>query len=251
MTIAILTGDFHCGSETGLDPNPDNPIQEKVLECYLDAIRRVGSQPDLLFLNGDLIDGEQKRGRSKGDKGDLELQIDKAVALVKMWEPKRIIITTGTQYHVGGDSIEAESMIADLLKEGGSKVEVHRKANVTINNWFRMELRHHLGSSGVPHGRHTAGARSRLWNVLNAAHNGTEWPPLNVYNHVHYWHYEEDAWSASMGVPAWQAIGNRYDFSYASYCCWNNLAKPKNCYRIISQFSRFLLDNCQLFLDGK
>jgi hypothetical protein len=210
MTTAVLCGDFHAGSETGLNPTPSNPIQKELLKCYLDAIKHVGKSPDILFLNGDLIDGEQKRGRGKGDIGDLEYQIDLAVDLVKMWSPKKIVMTTGTAYHVGGDTIEAEHLIAKFLREGGMDVQIHRKANVTINKWFRLELRHHLGSSGIPHGRHTAGARARTWNVLNAAHNGSEWPHLNVYSHVHYWHYEEDAWSASMGLPAWQAIGNRY-----------------------------------------
>jgi len=211
MTTAILTGDFHCGSETGLDPFPSNPIQKKVLECYEDAIKNVGKSPDILFLNGDLIDGRQARGKGKGDDGDLLRQCQKAMTLIKMWSPGRIIMTTGTQYHVGDDAIEAEEFIKTALVEGGSKIEIHRKANVEINKWFRMELRHHLGSSTIPHGRHTAGARARTWNVLNAVYNGhMKWPHLNVYNHVHYWHYEEDAWSASMGVPAWQAIGNRY-----------------------------------------
>jgi len=210
MTTIIMTGDFHCGSETGLDPKPDNPIQKQVLECYQDAIRTAGNHPDILILNGDLIDGTQDRGRGKLDKGDLELQIDKAVSLVEMWNPGKIIMTTGTQYHVGGNAIEAESIIATMLRRTGHNVTIQRKINAEINKWFRLEMRHHLGSSGIPHGRHTAGVRARNWNVLNAAHNGSKWPHLNVYSHVHYWHYEEDAWSASMGLPAWQAIGNRY-----------------------------------------
>jgi len=211
LNTAILTGDFHVGSEVGLTPFPQNPIQKEVLKAYEDSIKHFGNKPDYLFLNGDLIDGEQKRGRGRDDCGHLDTQIDHAVNLIKLWKPKETFILAGTQYHVGGDSIDAEYHIAMRLKEAGWKVTWTRKLNIELNKWFRMEMRHHLGSSGTPYGRHTAGAKARTWNILNAAKNGhLDYPHLNVYSHVHYWHYEEDAWSASMGLPAWQAIGGRY-----------------------------------------
>ncbi len=209
--VVVLESDYHAGSDTGLNPFPQTPIQKRVVEARQDAIKWAGEKPDYLIVAGDIVDGEQKRGRSALDVPHLETQMDWGVNLLKMWKPKRqMVLVAGTQYHVGGDMIDAESVMAKRMKEGGRDCFFTRKLNMEINGWFRLEVRHYTGSSTIPHGRHTAAAKSRTWNVLNAAQRNGKWPHLIVRAHVHYWQYSEDAWGASMTLPGWQALGGRY-----------------------------------------
>lgn len=206
----ILLGDYHAGSVAGLTPRPTNAIQRGVLARYQDCIKTLGPRPDYLVANGDLVDGQQLRGRDAGDSDWLETQMRDACQLLKMWQAREIFIVSGTQYHVSAGTLDMEHVVASMLREGGTKAHFSRKLNLTLRGWFILQARHHIGSSGVPHGRFTSQNRSRVWGVLNAALDSKSWPHLSVYSHVHYWTYSEDAWGAVMTLPAWQAVGSRY-----------------------------------------
>lgn len=206
----VIISDLHCGSEAGLSPRPDTALKRGLLARYTDCIAHLGARPDILVINGDAIDGTQDRGRGDGDSAIIHQQIADACALVKMWRPRAVYCVAGTQYHVGGDVVEGEQVLAIMLREGGIPATFHRKLNMTINDWFRVQFRHHIGSSGIPHGRHTPQSRSKVWGYLNAACGGSAPAHLSVYSHVHYWTYSEDFMGAAMTTPAWQAIGSRY-----------------------------------------
>jgi hypothetical protein len=207
----VLIGDFHTGSASGLTPFPKSTIQRELLKRYVDTIEYFGTRPDLLICNGDMIDGQQLRGRDLLDDDVLERQMDYSHNLIKMWKPKEVFMVAGTQYHVGGTVIDAESIMASRLREGGIPSEYHRRLQITLRGWFRLDCRHHIGSSTVPHGRFTAQNRARFWDVLKSAHAGRPWPHLQVFSHVHYFTMCRDSYGSVLTLPCWQCLGgNRY-----------------------------------------
>ncbi len=218
----VVLSDMHVGSKTGLTSTPSNPVQRQLVARWEDARRWYGAAPDVVLVNGDAIDGQDRHARDIDENYMID-QAQKAAELLFEWGAKReYIIRTGTRYHVSSDGEEMERFVVShlqyLLAKAGRKVKVTfgRKLKTTINGWFVLEARHKIGRSSIPHGRGTAPARSKMWNVLNAALSASrgrkpvQWPHLIVYSHVHYWHYTEDAWGAVCTLPGWQAIGSKF-----------------------------------------
>jgi len=210
---AVLTGDIHTGSEVGLATHPKNVTQKKLLALWKHFAREYNS-PDLLLVNGDAITGQDPKTMSVKNS-DVPHQLEEAVALIKMWNPKEVVLTEGTPYHTGS-TITLERTIASQLREAGIKATFCFKLRAKIRGWFKLQARHKIGRSVNPYGVHTAPTRSLSHQVLNAAiearqsHNEVTWPHLSVFSHVHYWSYEETAQGATMTLPCWQAIGDRY-----------------------------------------
>jgi hypothetical protein len=205
MRIVIIS-DLHCGSEAGMTPLAGNKTQAQLYNRYADCIQHFGGRPDLLVVNGDAVDGLQLKGRGRGDSDWASKQIMDAATLISMWKARRVAIVAGTPYHTrAATSVDFDEILAHQLK-----AEYYRKLNLTACGWFRLQCRHKINSSSIPHGRFTAPARSKAWGVLNAAQSGGRAPHLCVFSHVHYWTYAEDAFGATMTTPAWQAIGSMY-----------------------------------------
>jgi hypothetical protein len=219
----IIESDYHCGSKVGLRPNPRSVVQKELLKRRRDAIRWAGPPPDVLLINGDGTDGEDKRGRDT-DQPNPDIQAQWVADMAYMWRAKtEYIITAGTRYHETDDGWPIGERIKKYLEllchKGGQpkvKVTYRSKLNTTINGWFRLQARHKIGSSTIPHGRTTAPARSKIWGVINAALNSSRnggvatWPHLVVFSHVHYFLVQEDAFGAVAVTPCWQALGGRY-----------------------------------------
>ena len=218
-----LVSDFHVGSHTALTTDPKNAIQKGVLERYKDAVAWMSGRPDVAVLNGDGIDGQDRRGRDI-DMTDMFQQAEKAAELLFMQRAeKEYIVIAGTAYHEDADANQFSKAIVSHLrylvaesKQTGVTVSWYRKLNTTINGWFRLEARHKISRSNIPHGKSTAQARAKIWNVLNAAQTAArtgkpiQWPHLIVFGHVHYWNRQEDSFGSVCSLPGWQAIGSRY-----------------------------------------
>ena len=202
----VVVSDLHCGSAAGLTPFATNRTQGQLYNRWADCIQHFGACPDVLVCNGDAVDGLQAKGRGQGDSDWSSKQIMDAATLLSMWKAKRTIIVAGTGYHVrAGASVDFEEMLAHLLR-----ADYFHKLNLTVSDWFRLQCRHKIGGSGIPHGRFTAQSRSKAWGVMNAAQSGGKAPHLSVFSHVHYWSYAEDAFGATMTTPAWEALGGYY-----------------------------------------
>lgn len=208
----VIVSDLHCGSEAGLNPLPKTPLQRELLKRYRDCIANLGTKPDMLICNGDAVDGLQLRGRGRGDEDWASAQINYAANLLNEWEAGEVCLVSGTPYHTSTASgcVDFEELLAMQMRAGGTKVMFTRKLNIVLRGWFRLQCRHKIGSSGIPHGRMTAPNRSKAWGALNASLGGGKAPHLSVFSHVHYWGYAEDAFGAVMTTPAWQAIGGSF-----------------------------------------
>ena len=216
-----LIADLHDGSPTGITATPDNAIQKGVKDAYESDVDWMGTV-DRLVVNGDALDGADKKGRENIETNLINQAIDAATMIAKWDVKKEIILVTGTAYHVDVDGMNFEKVIKEslekhmLLKGSSAKVTIKRKLKTTINKWFMLEGRHKIGSSGIAHGRKTSMERSKFWNVINSALNSkgrgkeAKWPDLTFFAHVHYYGFAKDAFGASMTLPCYQAIGSRF-----------------------------------------
>jgi len=207
--VITLTADWHVGSMTGLTSNPQNNIQEKLLKSFKVCAKKYG-KPDILVINGDIIDGKQLKSAGAGlTEDDIRNQEKDAIKLIKLIKPREVILVSGTAYHVGIESSEAK--IAETLNEYvGIPSTYTRKLNMVVNDWFKLQARHHIGSSGVLQGRATASGRSLMWEVLNAVLTGNKIADLSVFAHVHYYDLHQSAFGTTLVLPCWQALGTPY-----------------------------------------
>jgi hypothetical protein len=212
----VVVADMHCGHRVGLTPPgsqmaPQNAerrkwanAQKKLWDFYaetIDSLRPI----DVLLVNGDCIDGRGSRS------GGMELafpnqqeQCDIAAECINYAKAKTIVMSRGTDYHTGLIE-EYEDDIARLV--GAKKIGNHEWVNV---NGLMFDLKHHVGTSQIPHGRHTAIARDRLWGLLWAERDQAPKGDIFLRSHVHFFSYcgAED-WLA-MTTPALQGLGGRY-----------------------------------------
>jgi len=205
----ILTADWHVGSETGLSATPKNKVQEALLSKFKECLKLYG-EPDMLIINGDAIDGDQRKSGGAGlTEGDIREQEKDVIKLIKMVKAKEVFLVSGTAYHVG--IVPSEQKIADMLNDYCNiKATYVRKLNLTINNWFKLQARHFIGGSNNPAGRATAAGRANMWEVLNAYQTGDKAADLSLFAHVHYYDLHQSAFGTTMVLPCFQAYGTPY-----------------------------------------
>lgn len=222
MSKRILTfGDQHCGHKAGLTPpswqnrqDKKDPHDAKLLrlrkvcwDFYENTIRNEGPF-DAVFFNGDAIEGKGERsGGTELITADRNKQVEIAVACVKHVMDKspkaKLVMTYGTPSHTGVE----EDYEGNVAKAFDCKIGSHE--------WVRVEdvtfdLKHKVGGSGIPHGRFTAPAKERLWNMLWAERNEQPKAQIIIRSHVHYHGWSGDHRGVAMTLPALQAAGTKY-----------------------------------------
>lgn len=215
----VLVSDMHVGSSTGLLPDCDinASIPSKLLDRWRDCVAFFSPRPNVVVCNGDAIDGVDRKGHDVvvANRAD---QARMAAELLAEWAATdEYVIITGTPYHTDADGESMEELVAAHLRAmTGVKSSLRRKLKTTVNKWFRLEMRHKIGSSTVPYGRSTAPAKAKVWNNLNAVLEATRSrkpvrsPHFLAFGHVHYYTYQEDAFGAVCTIPCWQALGSRH-----------------------------------------
>jgi hypothetical protein len=220
-TRLIAIADLHAGSSTALTVNPRNEIQEKVLTLYEETITHFGPEPDVVLVNGDAIQGCSTRNRDVKIATATEQAVDAAQNIYKWKAKKEYIIIGGTGFHTESDGEDMDRFVCGELekllradKNVTTKVTYYDKLKAVLNGWFRVEARHKIGASSIPHGRATSPMRSKMWNVLSAAAKAGGGPVamthLFLFAHVHYYLRQEDDLGCVVILPCWQAIGNKY-----------------------------------------
>jgi len=209
----VLTGDAHCGHLAGLTPpqwwigegSKTGQIQRE-LWGYFSKWAEQFKGVDGFIHNGDAIDGKgQASGGTELLTTDRRVQGRMAAQAFAMFGAKKYLMTYGTPYHTGKEE-DWEQNVADILQcpihgnhffsPSGSNVVVH--------------LKHKIGSSTIPHGRHTAVAKDKLW--LDIWHEAQNWPKANmiVRSHVHYWNYCGGPGWTAMTLPALCGAASKY-----------------------------------------
>jgi len=228
----IVIGDLHSGHVAGLTP-PDYQYQEVEesstkhnkwarlqKETWLQYcnIIELWKPFDIGFSMGDSIEGKGTRsGGTELLSSDRNTQVDMAVAChQKISDASREnfkwIGVYGTPYHTSGEGGEDwETMVAERCNF--EKMGAHESVDV---NGCIFDLRHYIGSSSIPHGRFTAPAKERLWNVLWNEKNLRPKADVILRAHVHYATFcGEPGWIA-MTLPALQGMGSKFGARYCS-----------------------------------
>lgn len=213
MKRVVIVSDLHCGHWAGLTPpawqfhpsrNPEGSrLQAETWRWFVATIGPL--RPDVLVCNGDAIDGKgQRSGSVELITADLEEQAEMAIVCLREAKAVHYMLTYGTPYHVSADGQDWEGHVA---RELGGTIGGHE--------WLECEgvvfdFKHKVGSSQIPHGRHTAVARERLWNVLWAEQDLGHRAHVLVRSHVHYHDFCGDPDFLAMTTPALQGPGSIY-----------------------------------------
>lgn len=210
--VAVIA-DLHCGHRAGLTPkahhrpHSDDKFHKLQVELWglytskIDSIKPI----DILLVNADCIDG---RGEKSGSREliavDRREQVKMAVEAIEYTEAQNIVMTYGTGYHVGNVE-DWEDLIADEV--GADKIGGHEFIDV---NGLIFDMKHKIGSSTIPHGRHTPIAKEKLWNIMWAEKENQPSSDVIIRSHVHYFDYCGDARWLGMTTPALQGLGTIY-----------------------------------------
>ena len=160
---------------------------------------------DILIVNGDMIDGlGEKSGGTELITTNRNFQVDMAVYAIKQIKAKHIIMTYGTSYHTGKNE-DLEDLVSEKVK--AEKIGSHEWVEV---NGLIFDCKHHITSSSIPHGRHTATARERLWNVLWSEYEEQPKSDIIIRSHVHYHDYCGEAGWLGMTTPSLQGMGSKF-----------------------------------------
>jgi hypothetical protein len=208
----VVLADLHSGHEFGLCPpawwaQADKPgsrrakagrFQRQLWGFYTRAIDSL-KPIDILAVNGDAIEGKGERsGGVELITADRLEQVKMAAESINYAEAPVVRLVHGTRYHTGRDE-DFEEALKAIVK---GKAAIHGHDFLDING-RKVDLKHKVGSSAIPHGRMTAIARARLWNVVwNSEHERQPRADIIIRSHVHYFGYCGGANWLGMTTPA-------------------------------------------------
>lgn len=221
MKRVMATGDWHSGCVVGLTP-PEWQYRENG-EKYHDKYARIQSQMwnwfvekvkqyqpiDRLIINGDAIDGKGlSTGGTEQITSDRHKQGDMTVQIVtEVIKPTEVAMTYGTPYHVGKEE-DFESPVADKLNNYiPTTIESHLEREI---EGVRIDARHFIGGSSIPHGRYTALAREDLWRLIWADRSEKFAPHIVIRSHVHYFGFCGNEFATMFTLPCMQGLGSKY-----------------------------------------
>ncbi|KKN15341.1 hypothetical protein LCGC14_0987020 [marine sediment metagenome] len=213
FTRVVIGGDKHCGHRVGLTPPPWQSailgrkyynIQRELWKEFtgiIDYLKPI----DVLMMNGDAIDGRGERsGGTELIVTNRQKQVDMAAHCINYCKAGKVVLTRGTPYHTGKTE-EWEDMLADQVN--ADKIGDHEFYNI---NGVIFDVKHNIGTSTIPHGKFTAIARDRLWNLIWSEYKMQPKADILIRSHVHYYlHLGEVDWDGYI-TPALQGMGSKF-----------------------------------------
>jgi hypothetical protein len=236
MKKGVILSDMHCGHLVGLCPPPwqcagdgwrdkVRNTQKQAWEWFDGEMATLG-ELDVLICNGDAVDGDGYRsGGTEQVSTDPTVQAEMATYILQRYMSRKtkLYMTYGTPSHTG-TMFDTEGLIA---KDCGAE-KIEGQAFLDIDGVV-FDIKHKIGSSGIPHGRATALKKAQLWNKLwNYAQEQPD-ADVVVRSHVHYHQFAGDPdFGLAMTTPALQACGSKYGarqcegrvhFGFISFTC--------------------------------
>ena len=218
----VVVSDFHCGHRAGLTP-PEwqanlkrgryakwTKIERECWRWYARTLKELRRERpiDLAVFAGDGIEGAGRRsGGTELLVTDRDEQVEMAVRGLQEIGGKKYSLVRGTAYHVG-DEEDWEDQIARAFN---TTAHDHEWYDV---NGIIFDVKHHVGMSQVPYGRHTAIMRDLVWNSLWAEAKQAPRADFLIRAHVHFsvggWVFNGVNQRWAMTLPALQAMGTKY-----------------------------------------
>ena len=138
------------------------------------------------------------------------MQANVALRCIEFCGAKNVLIVYGTPYHVGRGE-DWEQVLFERCRDT-LPLEVARiGANEDlVVNGLVINVKHKVGASQIPHGRFTAPAKERLWNMLWAERGQRPKAHVIIRGHVHYHGHCGDSTFLALTCPALQGLGSKY-----------------------------------------
>jgi|WetSurMetagenome_2_1015567.scaffolds.fasta_scaffold05392_13 hypothetical protein len=211
--VLLALGDIHVGNEGAImteEVNTEdvrsgknrrhfaNEIQKKILAKWYEMCDEC-ARPDILLLNGDLVDGRNFKDSGLGCwTTDSLLQAKVLADLVKMIKPRQIIGTSGSPYHSDRnpnvDKIATE-MCGGTFKGGFASIKFNDK---------RVYAQHKISvSKSSWQYRSTPLGRALVLAALQESEFGHY--DIVLKSHAHYYTYVGFSNSMGMILPCWKA----------------------------------------------
>ncbi len=196
----LFVGDLHAGSHFA--PWPWNPIEETGSAYMTDCFRHFVGQVepfDLLVLNGDLIDGPQRKQGGRGVYNvALHKQTEGAIELLRPLaaKAKRIIRTDGTPYHEDGDNALG---LLDLALGVTKRAQM---IDLDLGNGI-LNIAHHPGGGSALY-LGTKLDKEGIWSALAAANDKLPDARWIVRSHIHEYGELHTLKKSVVTLPAWQ-----------------------------------------------
>ena len=228
MATIIVESDYHSGHIAGLTPpsywtgsGPWRKVQMELWRKRQAIIEEVG-RPDLLILNGDLLDGKGTRsGGTEELTTAMITQARMATECAMQWEAPHVAISRGTDYHVGWGGEDWEDDVAERVLTAtrnihGKDAQVEIEDQLFIRHeGITIDAKHHSGSTSIPHGGGTAILKDKVWNEqwwLDG--QGQPLADIILRSHCHwhegYWGFRSGKVWYAIRTPALQAKGTKF-----------------------------------------
>ena len=220
-TDMLVMSDTHIGALGGLvpprfqisgEPRADDESKHAAARRqYTAAVQRamwnwaalniLRLRPKVLVLNGDIIDGRQRKSSGEGLwSTKIKDQADAAISVFRQFRRAgtKVYMIRGTVYH---DGESGEEYIADALD-----AEIAEHPFLEINGVV-FDLRHKEGGATAPAGR-PALRNSMLSNLLWAAKEQQPVADVTIRSHLHsYYHEGDDRWLGII-TPGYQWLSS-------------------------------------------
>jgi hypothetical protein len=160
---------------------------------------------DLLILNGDLIEGQQKRGDSVGlYTADLSEQTDMAIKCLEpvIKKASKVIRVSGTAYHEGfHGALKALDSEFNIPRPEDSRDAISRYVKLTDGATLHTT---HAAEGGACLYKGTKMDREILWSKIAAACHKIPDANILLRSHLHFFGYLGDAQKLIIQNPCWQ-----------------------------------------------
>lgn len=212
----LLLSDLHLGSKWALwppnftvknprtdmiEPIPQNTVGKTIWAHWLKMLASLKQEkPDCIILNGDLIEGAQ---RKEGGRGLITPEIfQQTAACIKVLKtlPKvPMYFTAGTDYHQLPDGISADLFIAEAMGgEFGDELVIEECG-------IRIFSRHVIGmSQSTWQYQTTAPAREQMLLYINQASEKYGKIDVAVFSHRHQFVAAQFRSGLAVVTPCWQ-----------------------------------------------
>lgn len=189
-----------CEETSDGDENVHRPSagQRRLLKLWTELVRKVG-KVDIMVINGDAVDGVNRRGSGIGAwTTNLDLQARCAAELCEMFDADRYIATQGSGYHTG-ENPTADGLFAEKLgAEFGTEIALNLKEEK-----IRLHFSHAIGVSQASwQYRTTPIARELVSALLNEKEYGKFHGVIR--SHAHYYCGVEFGSHFGIITPCWQ-----------------------------------------------
>ena len=185
MRKILFLADLHCGNIAGIAPpgyrsDAVREIQETFWDWFTRELEAHGPY-DGLFVMGDVVDGEGKKGTLDTFETNIKRQAEASAEVIRMANvpADKIWMVRGTPFHTNG-VLEYEDLVADILQCSIKNVQKR-----TVEGW-KVHTKHVASRSDIPYGQGTPLLKELARLESEAFREAKDAPDVVARAHVHY-----------------------------------------------------------------